>query len=100
MHLHFSSLVEVFKVTEMREQLKYAESRDPKVATGGIQTRSYRKWTAKVELQVAEERLRHRPIMRSIEKGKVGLGVFPVPKLTMPKAKKDTNSSKMKSSLA
>ena len=50
---------------------------DPKVAAAGIQIRSGRKWSAKRELQVAEERLRHKDILGSIAKGRAGLGFFP-----------------------
>ena len=62
---------------EDKRLLQYAESKDPKVAAAGIQIRSGRKWSAKRELQVAEERLRHKAILGSIAKGRVGLGFFP-----------------------
>ena len=72
LRLPCSSLVEEFKTTKTRELLQYAESEDPKVAAAGIQIRSGRKWSAERELQVTEERLRHRAILGSIAKGRVG----------------------------
>ena len=77
LHLPCSSLVEEFKIMKTRELLQYTESEDPKVAAAGIQIRSGRKWSAKRELQVAEERLRHKAILGSIAKGRAGLGFFP-----------------------
>ena len=62
---------------EDKRLLQYIESEDPKVAAAGIQIRSDRKWSAKIELQVAEERLRHKAILGSIAKGRAGLGFFP-----------------------
>ena len=76
LRLPCSSLVEEFKITKTRELLQYIESEDPKVAAAGIQIRSGRKWSAKRELQVAEERLRHKAILGSIAKGRAGLGFF------------------------
>ena len=77
LRLPSSSLVEAFKITKTRELLQYTESEDPNVAAAGIQIRSGRKWSAKRELQVVEERLRHKAILGSIAKGRAGLGVFP-----------------------
>ena len=78
LRLPFISLVEEFKTTKTRELLQYAESVDPKVVVAaGIQIRSGRKWSVDRELQVAEERLRHKAILGSIAKGRAGLGVFP-----------------------
>ena len=77
LRLPCSSLVEEFKITKTRELLQYTESEDPKVAAAGIQIRSGRKWSARRELQVAEERLRHKDILGSIAKGRAGLGFFP-----------------------
>ena len=77
LRLPCSSLVEEFKITKTRGLLQYAESEDPKVAAAGIQIRSGRKWSAKRELQVAEERLRHKAILGSIAIGRAGLGFFP-----------------------
>ena len=61
-----------------RELLQYAESDDPKVAAAGTQIRSGRKWSAKRELQAAEEKLRHKAILGSIAKGRAGLRFFPL----------------------
>ena len=69
--------MEEFKITKTRELLQYAESEDPKVVAAGIQIRSGRKWGAKRELQVAEERNRHKAILESIAKDRAGLGFFP-----------------------
>ena len=77
LRLPCSSLVEKFKITKTSSLLQYAESEDPKVAAAGIQIRSGRKWSAKRELQVAEERLRHKAILGLIAKGRAGLGFFP-----------------------
>ena len=77
LRLPCSSLVEEFKITKARELLQYTESEDPKVAAAGIQIRSGRKWSARRELQVAEESLRHKDILGSIAKGRAGLGFFP-----------------------
>ena len=93
LRLPCSSLVEEFKITKIRELLQYTESEDPKVVAAGIQIRSDRKWSAKRELQVAEERLRHKAILGSIAKGRAGLGFSPRRIPTVPKAKKDANSS-------
>ena len=76
LRLPCSSLVEEFKITKTRELLQYTESEDPKVAAAGIQIRSGRKWSVKRELQVAEERLRHKAILGSIAKGRAGLRFF------------------------
>ena len=69
--------MEEFKITKTRELLQYTESEDQKVVAAGIQIRSDRKCSAKRELQVAEERLRHKAILGSIAKGGAGLGFFP-----------------------
>ena len=68
--------MEEFKITKARGHLQNTESEDPKVAAEGIQIRSGRKSSAKRELQVAEERLRHKAILGSIAKGRAGLGFF------------------------
>ena len=77
LRLPCSSLMEEFKITKTRNLMQYADSEDPKVAAAGIQIRSGRKWSAKRELQVVEERLRHKAILGSITKGRAGLGFFP-----------------------
>ena len=50
LQLPFRTLIEEYKVLRINEQLQYRESRDPKVAATGIQTRSGRKWSAEEEL--------------------------------------------------
>ena len=62
---------------EDKTLLQYAESKDPKVAATGIQIKPGRKWIVKRELQVAEERPRHKAILESIAKGSAGLGFSP-----------------------
>ena len=47
------------------------------MAAAGIQIRYGRKWSARRELQVAEERLRHKDILGLIAKGRTELGFFP-----------------------
>ena len=79
--------MEEFKITKTRKLLQYAESEDPKMAAVGIQIRSGRKWSAKRELQVAEERLRHKDILGSIAKGRAGLFFFPSTHTTSAKGK-------------
>ena len=80
-------------MTKTRELLQYTKSRDPKLAAAGIQIRSGRKWSARRELQVAEERLRHKDILGSIAKSRAGLGISPRRIPSVPKARKDAISS-------
>ena len=77
LRLPCSSPVEEFKITKTKELLQYTDSEDSKVAAAGIQIRSGRKWSAKREMQVAEERFRHKDILGSIAKGRPGLGFLP-----------------------
>ena len=87
LRLPCSSLVEEFKITKTRNLLQYARSEDPKVAAAGIQIRSGRKWSAKRELQVAEESLRHKAILGSIAKCRAGLGFSPATHTNSAKSK-------------
>ena len=87
LRLPCSSLVEEFKITKTSELLQYAESEDPKMEAAGIQIRSDRKWSAKRELQVTEERLRHKAILGSIAKGRAGLGFLPSTHTNIAKGK-------------
>ena len=77
LQLPFKGLKEEFMVTRTREALQYRDSKDPKVATAGIEIRTGRKWDAKRELQIAEERLRHKAIVGTVAKGRSGLGYHP-----------------------
>lgn len=87
LQLPFNSLVEEFKVTRVREQLQYKESNDPKVVAACIQSRTGRKWRAENELEIAEDRLRHKAILGTIAKGRAGLGYFPCPQINKTKGK-------------
>lgn len=87
LQLPFNSLVEEFKVTRVREQLQYKESKDPKVVAACIQSRTGRKWRAEKELEIAEDRLRHREILGTIAKGRASLGYFPCPQINRAKEK-------------
>ena len=51
----------------------WREYRDPKVAAADSQTRSGRKWNVEEELQVVEERIKHKKILGTISTGRVGL---------------------------
>ena len=67
--------------------LQYRESRDPKVAAAGIQTRSGRKWSAEEELRVAEERIKHKKILDTIAIEGARLGYFPNSQTSKAKGK-------------
>ena len=86
LQLPFRSLIEEDKVLRIRKRLQYRESRDPKVAAAGIQTRSGRKWSVEEELQVAEERIRHKTL-GTIARGRAGLVYFPSPQISRAKGK-------------
>ena len=64
-------------VSRTREALQYRESRDPKVASAGIQVQTGRKWNAGKALDVAESRLRQKALVGSIATGRAGIGYFP-----------------------
>ena len=77
LQLPFKGLSEEFMVSRTREKLQYRESKDPKVASAGLEVRTGRKWSASTELQVAEERLRQKALIGTVAKGQAGLGFFP-----------------------
>lgn len=64
-------------VTQTREAMQYRDSRDPKVAAAGIKVCTGRKWSAARELEVAEARLRQKALVRTVARGRSGLGFFP-----------------------
>lgn len=87
LQLPVSGLVEEFMVTRTREALQYRDSRDPKVASAGIQVKTGRKWSAGKALEVAESRLRQKALVGSIATGHAGIGYFPTTRVENPKGK-------------
>ena len=67
----------------------YRDSKNPKVATAGIEVRTGRKWRAKKELGNAEERLRQKALVETI--GQAGLGYFPNTQIHKAKGKQRRN---------
>ena len=55
LQLPFKGFKEEFMVMRTREALQYRDSRDPKVATAGMEIHTVRKWDPQRELQIAEE---------------------------------------------
>ncbi len=66
--MHFKGLMEEFVVSRTREVMLYRDSKDPKVATAGIEVRTGKKWCAKKELGNAEERLRMKALVGTVAK--------------------------------
>ena len=66
--------MEEFVVSRTREVMLY---RDSKVAAGGIEIRTGRKWSAKNEVGNAEERLRQKALVGTVAIGRAGLDYFP-----------------------
>ena len=52
----------------------FKNSKYPKVATAGIKVRMGRRWNTSLELQIAEERLRHKALVGRVAVGHTGLG--------------------------
>lgn len=77
LQLPISGLNEEFMVSRTREALQYRESRDPKVASAGIQVRTGRKWSAGKALVVAESWLRQKELVGPIATGCASIGYFP-----------------------
>ena len=84
----------------MREAIQYRNSRDPKVVAAGVEMRTGKKWNAKRDLQVAEERLRHKAIVGSVERVDQGWVTTPAVKSQKLTAKNINISSKEKYVLA
>ena len=61
-------------VTKTREVMMFKNSKDPKVATAGIEVRTGRRWNASLELEIAEERLRHKALVGRVGVDCTGLG--------------------------
>ncbi|KAL3969377.1 ER degradation enhancer, mannosidase alpha-like 2 [Sarotherodon galilaeus] len=72
--LPFSSLSEEFMVSRSRELLQYRESSDPRVALGGIEVRTGRKWRAAEAVDIAVSKLQQRVIVGTVAQGRAGLG--------------------------
>ena len=72
-----SRIKEEFLVSRTSEVLRYTESKDPKVRGTQIEVRTGRKWSASKELAVAEEKLRQKPLVGVMAKGRTRLGFFP-----------------------
>ncbi len=85
--LPLKSLEEEFKVSRAREVLLYRDSRDPKVATAGIEVRTGRKWKAEVAVPQAEARLHHNRLVGVVTRGRAGLGSFSTPHIDTAKGK-------------
>ena len=81
MKLPFKSMKEEYRVTKVREAMLYRDSKDPKVAAAGIESKTGKKWNARKELEVAEERIRHRALVGIVAKGRAGLGYFSSPQI-------------------
>ncbi len=87
LQLPISGLAEVFIVSRTREALQYRESRDPKVASAGIQVRTGRKWKADKALEVAESRLRQKALLGLIATGRAGIGYHPATRVDKARGK-------------
>ena len=73
LQLPFKGLTEKYMVTKTREVMMFKNSKDPKVATACIEVRTGRKWNASLELEIAEERLRHKTLDGTVAVGRTGL---------------------------
>ena len=91
LQLPFKGLMEEFVVSRTREVMLYRDSKDPKVATAGIEVRTGKKWCAKKELGNAEERLRLKALVGTVAIGRAGLGYFPSIQIHKAKGKQRRN---------
>ena len=91
LQLPFKGLMEEFVVSRMREVMLFRDSKDPKVATAGIEVRTGRKWRAKKELGNAEKRLRLKALVGMVAIGRAGLGYFPCTQIHKAKGKQRRN---------
>ena len=57
-----------------KEVMMFKNLKNPKVATAGIEVRTNRRRNAPLELQIAEERLRHKALVGRVAVGCTGLG--------------------------
>ena len=90
LQLPFSSVTEEYKVSRAGVLLTIRDSKDPKVATSGIELRSGRKWTAGNAVQSAETRLQHDEIVGLTCHGRQGIGCQP----TKQWSKEDTRGKR------
>ena len=74
LQLPFKGLTEEYMITNTREVMIFKKSKDPKLKTAGIEVRTGRRWNASFELQIADERLRHKPLVGRVAVGRTGLG--------------------------
>lgn len=77
LQLPFSNLKEEFVLTRTRKVQLIRDSMDIIVKAKRIQRQTGSIWSALRKLLVAEERLKQKALVRTIAKGKVGLGCFP-----------------------
>ena len=91
LQLPFKGLMEEFVVSRTREVMLYRDSKDPKVATAGIEVRTGKKWCAKKELGNAEERLRLKALVGTVAIGRAGVGYFPSIQIHKAKGKQRRN---------
>lgn len=71
LRLRFSSLDEELRVSWTREVMLYQDSKDSKVASGGIMLLTSRRRRAQADLDKVESRLRHRALMGTVATGRV-----------------------------
>ena len=91
LRLPFKGLMEEFVVSRTREVMLYRDSKDPKVASAGIEVRTGKKWCAKQELGNAEEQLRLKALVGTVAIGRAGLGYFPSIQIHKAKGKQRRN---------
>ena len=72
----FKGLTEEYIVTKTREVMMFKNSKDPRVATASVEVCTGRRWNSSLELQITEERLRHKPLVGRVAVGPTGLGYF------------------------
>ena len=85
--LPLKSIEEEFKVLRAREVLQFRESADPKVSGAGVAVRTGRKWRAEAAVEQAESRLRHRVLVGTVARGRMGLGTVASPRFDKVRGK-------------
>ena len=91
LQLPFKGLMEEFVVSRTKEVMLYRDSKDPKVAAAGIEVRTGRKWSAKMEPGNTEERLKQKTLVGTVAIGRAGLGYFPRTQIHKAKEKQRRN---------
>ena len=79
--------MEEFVISRMRDAMIYTYSKDPKVVAAGIKVHTGRKWSAKKELEKAEEQLRQKALVGTVAIGRAGFGYFPTIQIHKAKGK-------------